>query len=30
MQPDGSFKRKKRGRAKAVCAQRDLLRALAG
>jgi polyphosphate kinase len=30
MHGDGSFKRLKRGRAKAVCAQRDLLKALAG
>jgi polyphosphate kinase len=30
MQPDGSFKRVKRGRAKAAHAQRDLLKALAG
>ena len=29
MQPDGTFKRRKRGRAKSVCAQRDLLRLLA-
>ncbi|HET7730454.1 MAG TPA: polyphosphate kinase 1 [Usitatibacter sp.] len=30
MQPDGTFKRRKRGRAKANCAQRDLLKLLAG
>jgi polyphosphate kinase len=29
MQADGSFKRVKRGRSKAVCAQRDLMKALA-
>jgi polyphosphate kinase len=29
MQPDGTFKRNKRGRSKARCAQRELLAALA-
>jgi polyphosphate kinase len=30
MQPDGTFKRLKRGRAKGVSAQQELLKALAG
>ena len=30
MQPDGAFRHRKRGRAKAQCAQRDLLKLLAG